>query len=456
LIQFLQPIWLWAITAVTVPLVIHLWNIREGRTLKVGSIALLTETARSQARSIRLSELLLLLLRCLLIILIALLLAGPMWLGSTTSGKQPGWILLPPANQQKVYAAFKQPIDSLLKTGFRLHHFQADFPEAKLGDSGQPQPVSYWSLLQLLNQKIPSGTPVYLFTDNQTGHFIGPRPATALDLHWFTLDLNDTATRTVDVFRTNTDSSRSIIAHTGSNGTFYTATNSSSSAPADTSAINIYIYADTYAADAKYLQAALAAIRDFSQRRIHTKLLGTAAALPASADWLFWLSDKPMPQSAATHTLAYAAGQARERYGAIITPELTAGLETYRLIDNKHPLTPLWTIADHSILLGRSTDNEDHYEFNSRFNPQWNNLVWHEQFPTLMAAMILENRAKQAVSMATIDAQQLQPAKVEASALLPKEQDAGGTPLLTICWLLAFCCLAAERWLSFHAKRRTA
>jgi hypothetical protein len=214
-----------------------------------------------------------------------------------------GWILLPPGQPAKSLCGFQTTDRFIIKNRFRLHHFQAGFPEAKLGDSGQSQPISYWSLLQLLNQKIPSGTPVYLFTDNQAGHFIGPRPATALDLHWFTLGLNDTAIRTVEVFRTNTDSSRSIIAHTGSNGTFYTATNSSSSAPADTSAINIYIYADAYAADAKYLQAALAAIRDFSQRRIHTKLLGTAAAMPASADWLFWLSDKPMPQSAAIHTL---------------------------------------------------------------------------------------------------------------------------------------------------------
>jgi hypothetical protein len=309
----------------------------------------------------------------------------------------------------------------------------------------------------MLNQKIPSNRAVYLFTDNQAGHFIGPRPATALDLHWFTLGLNDTATRTVEVFRTNTDSSRSIIAHTGSNGTFYTAKNSSALASADTSAINIYIYADAYAADAKYLQAALYAIRDFSQRRINIKLLGTAAAMPASADWLFWLSDKPMPQSAAIHTLSYAAGQAHERFAAIITPELNAGLENYRLLDNKHQLTPLWTTADHSILLGSSMDNTDHYEFNSRFNPQWNNLVWHEQFPTLMAAMILRGQdAKQIISLTTIDPQQPQPVKVEASALLPKEQDAGGMPLLTICWLLAFCSLVAERWLSFHTKRRVA
>ena len=58
--QFVQSIWLWAITGIAVPIVIHLWNVKQGKTFKVGSILFVTETARSYATSLKISELLLL------------------------------------------------------------------------------------------------------------------------------------------------------------------------------------------------------------------------------------------------------------------------------------------------------------------------------------------------------------------------------------------------------------
>ena len=75
--QFVQSIWFWALAGLTVPVIIHLWNVQHGKIRQVGSILFHSEAARSQAKSNRLSDWLRLILRCLIIILLVILICGP-------------------------------------------------------------------------------------------------------------------------------------------------------------------------------------------------------------------------------------------------------------------------------------------------------------------------------------------------------------------------------------------
>src|ERR1700761_2679139 len=100
---FLHPIWFFALTAVSIPVAIHLWNIRKGKTLKIGSIALITAASQKKAVSRRLSEKLLLLLRCLLLILIAFILTMPFWNRSNNLSKTKGWVLIPKESVKEAY-----------------------------------------------------------------------------------------------------------------------------------------------------------------------------------------------------------------------------------------------------------------------------------------------------------------------------------------------------------------
>ncbi|MBP9924506.1 MAG: BatA domain-containing protein, partial [Cyclobacteriaceae bacterium] len=75
MIQFAQPIFLWALTALAIPIGIHLLSRKEGKVVKMGSLRHLRETSTQQFKGIKLNELLLLALRCLLIILFVGLLA---------------------------------------------------------------------------------------------------------------------------------------------------------------------------------------------------------------------------------------------------------------------------------------------------------------------------------------------------------------------------------------------
>ena len=123
--QLLNPIWLFGISGIIIPLLIHLWNVKKGKTLKIGSVSLLGESSRQNARSLRLLDLLLLLLRCLLIIIVSILLAEPVWISSNSASRKGGWILIEKDNFTETYSNFQKEIDSLDQAGFDLHLFEA-------------------------------------------------------------------------------------------------------------------------------------------------------------------------------------------------------------------------------------------------------------------------------------------------------------------------------------------
>ncbi|HSJ11124.1 MAG TPA: BatA domain-containing protein, partial [Gillisia sp.] len=74
---FLNPAYLWALLGLAVPVAIHLWSRKEGRTIKIGSIELLREKDPKRSSSISPNEFWLLLLRKLAITLLVFILAEP-------------------------------------------------------------------------------------------------------------------------------------------------------------------------------------------------------------------------------------------------------------------------------------------------------------------------------------------------------------------------------------------
>lgn len=79
---FLQPYMLWGMLAVAVPVAIHFWYQKRGKTIEWAAMRWLGEQTTLQHRGVRLNEVWLMLLRCLLVISIALILSKPVadWL----------------------------------------------------------------------------------------------------------------------------------------------------------------------------------------------------------------------------------------------------------------------------------------------------------------------------------------------------------------------------------------
>lgn len=73
--QFLQPILLWGLLGISIPILIHLWRGKKGQVINWAAMHWLTTQESSVAKGFRLENVLVLLLRILLLVLLVLLLS---------------------------------------------------------------------------------------------------------------------------------------------------------------------------------------------------------------------------------------------------------------------------------------------------------------------------------------------------------------------------------------------
>ncbi len=493
--------WMLAAAGILVPLVIHLWNIREGKTLKIGSVALLVESSRQRARSLQLRDILLLLLRCLVILLLASLLAGPFRTSTPPESQQKGWIVLDKETAAQAYRHFRPQIDSLIAAGMQVRYFEKEFTRlnkaelAALKDTIHTNDtVSYWGLLRPLQKQVPVTLPVYLYTPNRLNAFRGPRPQLSLQLHWQTFTTADSSHRRLAGAQlAAADSIRILEAVSSPDALQYQVRTVSATrpaaagyqvrfdqgrmllAPSDTGALDqtaveidtatkrMIIYTDTFVADANYLQAALRAIGQYAQRRMEIKRVGVPTQITGRPDWIFWLSDKPLPPSVkADHVLRYQAGNPKPVRSWIVEADRQSNAEpvsVYKLVADSSATSfqvALWQDGFGNPLLTKSDQGTGHlYRLYTHFNPQWNDLPWSNRFPVWLMRLLEENdHNKDWVRQDTrrIDPQQSEPEIIKTAAsgttLLAGERTDLAKPL----WIAAFLILLLERILTFRKK----
>ncbi|RYZ29372.1 MAG: hypothetical protein EOO10_06515 [Chitinophagaceae bacterium] len=471
LFQLLQPIWPWAITGIIVPVLIHLWNVREGKTLKVGSISLLQETARQHARSLKLKDLLLLLLRCLLIIVLAFLLAKPVWKEQLFSGSEKGWVLIEKERIKTAYQQHKNKIDSLKNAGFKFHYLSEGFPaddwelalEQPIDSSANPN-TPYWTLLKNLNELVPTDLPVFLFTSNELKRFTGPRPAVAMNLYWFIYSLPDTVVKKpLVVHKSSADKLRVAIGNSTANGTFYTKEGIEERSLADgialdTAAIDVAIYADQFATDAMYLRAAINAIEQTAKIKINTVSIKGDDEINQNMDWLFWLSEKPLPQVTPPNVFVYEKGKDETLTSFIHSSEASlVNSEPVSLLrsnsqTSKANRKAIWNDGFGNVLLGVSSGKQMIYHFASRFNPAWNDLSWNGNFVNMVYDLLItKNQSFKNFDKRTIDVKQMMPV-LQRQKDFDKQKFIQATDLSKAFWMVAFLLFCLERYLSLTRK----
>src|SRR5882672_1850538 len=113
--MFNNPLYLFALAGLTIPVAIHLLSRKEGKIIKLGSIRHVTETSTQQFKGIKLNEILLLLLRSSMIVVLSLLLSGLQCTSTTTSK----WALVETGLEKIQPLAVM--LDSLANAGYELH-----------------------------------------------------------------------------------------------------------------------------------------------------------------------------------------------------------------------------------------------------------------------------------------------------------------------------------------------
>ncbi|MCQ6960193.1 BatA domain-containing protein [Mucilaginibacter aquariorum] len=479
--QFLNPIWFFALTAVSIPVIIHLWNVRPGKTLKVGSISLITEASKSTRRSFKLLDILLLILRCLLLALLALLLASPVWQNAASLQKAKGLLFIPKENLKETYTKFKPQIDSLNKAGYEFHYLNSGFAKNDLtkilADSSLKDTTgkaNYWTLIKALDRQIAATTPVYVFTPNGINHFKGGKPAVDLNLHWQTYTVADSVSKwiasailtnsgTIKVTLGNSSPARvyytdQILQSGGSDDITVNVQNGLPSIslknagqavfPVDTSAMRIAIYTDKHAIDAGYLKAALSAAVNFSGRKSVIKQYNNPAQISGGQTWLFWLSEQAVSRAKNSKNIfKYETGKVID----VNTWMEPRHIALAKLINPKTGEEAIWKDGFGKPVLGF---DDNTYHFYSRFNPLWNDLVWSDDFPKLILKLI--NNAPigipQQHDKRILSNAQIQPEIVKKNKAITSVKTNGQTDLSRYFWLLLVGVFIAERILSHKTK----
>jgi hypothetical protein len=450
LLGFLQPIWLLGIAGIVIPVMIHLWNNKQGKMLSIGSIDFLDKTSLRKARSRRISDWWLLLARCLLLVLLALLLAGPFW----KRGPDPrvkGWVMLSGVKDRRLQAMK----DSLLAAGFEEHPVRGH---------------SWWAAFSILDKEAPAGIPFYVFTDGLLEHFYGNRPATGRPVYWYLDETRDSAVQWVQAaWKQGADSMGVLTGRSSATGTTYSyrtfLTNSTSAGttPVDTTTLQVTIYADEkYKRDGDWVDAAVRALQQFTRRNIAVsrrpedtrKKHISSPGLPA--DWVFWLSEKPL-EIYAPNVVLYEPGH--------MSPVNTwiggSTISVEKMTTPVPGLKPIWTDGYGRPLMAlETTDRGRRYHFFSHFDPTWNGLVWSEDFPIRIKELLLdpprENTGEDVQASMVQDRRVIDPAQVAPSRSDNGQNEIHPTSISVdvspFVWLLVFLALVTERILSFKSS----
>lgn len=193
---FLHPSYLWALLGLLVPIAIHFWSKKEGKTIKVGSIKLLSEVDSKRSSSVNLNELLLLLVRLSLLALLVLILAKP----QLSNKKDPiplTYLVEPSLVDTALTTAF---IDSLRETA-PVRLLQKGFPALDdLPDAGKLNTTpQYWQLAKEMEALHTDS--IVVFTRALIGGLNGMRPRVNKIIEWVVLDSGEPLKEMISVIQ---------------------------------------------------------------------------------------------------------------------------------------------------------------------------------------------------------------------------------------------------------------
>lgn len=486
MLQFLNPIGLFGISAILIPLIIHLWNVKTGKTLKVGSISLMGESSRQNSRSLKLIDLLLLLLRCLVIIAASLIWADPVWKTNTANAPKSVWVLADRNELTETYDTYKPQIDSLLEQGAKFHLFEPGFPEIPLqkalsdsSTNNSSDRLSYWALVKLLDENTPAGTQAFLYTPNTISNFSGTRPAISTRIKWYSYTRADSTSQWIanayltslgdvsSVVTTSTSFGNSVKTYTGENSDVNTSITNGKlqiSLPAnpqvvvnaDTATIRIGLYTDSYSNDLRYVSSALDAIWKYTNRKIIIERVSRDGL--SNHDVVFWLSSA----EAAIQTMKpgsvlfrYAPGNGSNTNTAIHTGRDNS-IRMYKRVTYpaKRTGSIIWADGFGEPILERITSKKvSVYTLYTHLNPQWTDLVWDHSFVKLLMPVIIPftEYTNPWADRRTMSAEQIQPVLATGS----NNTSDTNTGLSFYFWLGLVLFFISERLLYYrnHADR---
>ncbi|MCC9135795.1 BatA domain-containing protein [Pontibacter silvestris] len=491
---FLYPYWLLAASAILVPIAIHLWNKRQGKTVKVGSLRWLEASASKRWSSIKLNDVGLLLLRCLIFILLAIALAQPIWTGTPkeATGRKAVYVS-PELLYSSSLASIKPTIDSLLQHGYNLYSYTSHFEPVvqeqwqQINSSSKDSVVqakgNYWSLLPALAQRYPQAQDsVWLFTSDLQRYFRGRKTALAQNIRWIPVAIENKTTWLQAANQLSEDSLQLIIGNSNREGTTFTRYRTSSSATSvalvNGKQIQLQRQGDTLLAtldnqpqgkvklqreplqvvlyseeklqpELRYLQAALQAISSYTGQPLNL-INNPTATDTTTASWVFWLHQQEVPEQLLAQVKQgaklWVQQGAKPKVIKTILPTEATAIQVNQLTSDSTTtaFTSVWeTTTGEPLLTTQQLGKGSVYHFQSGFSPEWSDLGQNSQLPELLLPVLFKQEQAIAMDARALDEQQLRPTK--RITVAGSEPEAQRYQLLPWVVLAAFLLFLAER-----------
>ncbi len=284
---FLNPTYLWALLGLLVPIAIHLWSKKEGKTIKVGSTKLFSETDSKKSSSIQLNEWVLLFLRLLLIGLLVIIIAGPSV--KKKEDKIPITYIIEPSLLQDTRI---QAIIDTLETGPSVRLLQTSFPEYQVDEfeGNNIEVPRYWQLAKEMETLQTDS--IVVFANAFVSGIKGARPKINKKISWVIIDAevvtkkvlqatkkeNEIALFSVSSSNQHTSFEKELLAsdnklfkfNKANDSVFFSLNEKEEELPLSIeSSIEVLLnYEDSLSGQAKYIEASLKAISKYTNRSI--------------------------------------------------------------------------------------------------------------------------------------------------------------------------------------------
>jgi hypothetical protein len=288
MMQLANPLWLWGLLGLAVPLAIHLLSRKEGKVIKVGSLRHLTDSTTRQFKSVKLNELLLLALRGLLLLTVVALLAG---LLLQSSASLPKWVVVERGAEQS--KGISRIIDSLTSNGYELRYLEEGFPLPK-DTMPEKQTLSHWLLAEQLGEAEISESVV--FTKAYISGFKGKRPPKPENIIWFDMPVESEKLPAISIIEGDTvwEVSGQIDDKFTKFTTIKTEVRSTVSTEVQVKKV-VIVTEEAHAYDAKVLKTALLVLNDLPGFRIDIQSVSAASFSADEEAVVFWLESIPVP-----------------------------------------------------------------------------------------------------------------------------------------------------------------
>jgi len=196
--QFANPMYLFALAGIIIPIVVHLWNRMEGKVIKVGSIRFMSESESSRFNAIQLNEVILLILRILVVILLVLILAGLQYRDDQSFRTT---VLID--RQITGDPDVRNLLDSIKKME-DVRYFENGFPIFDGREGSVKYKTDQWTLLQQLESLNFDNYIIY--SASLVKHFKGPRVPLPENVTWISVPVKNERRFLAGAYKSTKDS----------------------------------------------------------------------------------------------------------------------------------------------------------------------------------------------------------------------------------------------------------